>query len=827
MVRLILALVLCTSVLAQKRPPRREAQKEFAECLLTGSTNEECRSLLEGNRTRDEVRERLEKEKGVPLVLGELLKNCTMEMNTTGSNKTFQDCRKEVMDALKLLRGKDVTPEEFEAELRKVAAERVRELIEACLESASTDAAKEACFNSDEAKREAALLTGKDPSEFKVDDLREAVREGAARDIADAVEECRAKAANEDAKKECMKSDDFKKQIGNSRGKGSGDVKDSEVREFIEKGVLEDIWSLMENCEADKQAECLDTAKGLLADALGKSKEEISDSMLRKKLDEAMGKALGTKMRACMEAAEDDAAKDQCKDILVQDALGTRNGTQARGARTQALAKAGRSAALEVIQDCTGSREACMEILKEKAAESMGRSKDDLSNMELERLNLEGAKDAAKNAAKSCRAAKDADASATCQDVIEVFKQGRGKDMDETESRRVKGELAKDMDKEDMKLCFDEESSKEAFESCLEMLDSSDKVKDDLFSELSEGRKNAKKKRAKDEAAVEAVGEIFKACMEEATSDTEKAECRSAMKEKSEMAGLEEDVEDVLKKYQRNVVATAARVCSSAERAQCVKAAKDELVKMGLKKRAFGLVKKLADLKAAAETYAACQETSATENTTCIELAKSTLEELSGSTDIWSDEIESKVKELGEAYLEGREVFIRKLKELAFEAVTDLLNCSEAFLDRIMDRIQNISDGFNGRNSSGPRNISDKLCRVTWGFARMVCKIHSPDLDDDEMMNLSDTIAEEVSTAELSGSRRLEERRLATVTETYVDQEQEETATSSSTSMGGESGSSTSDESGESSTTQGSLPISNSFRAAFTVTTGFLSALFF
>lgn len=32
--------------------------------------------------------------------------------------------------------------------------------------------------------------------------MREAVREGAARDIADAVEECRAKAANEDAKKD-------------------------------------------------------------------------------------------------------------------------------------------------------------------------------------------------------------------------------------------------------------------------------------------------------------------------------------------------------------------------------------------------------------------------------------------------------------------------------------------------------------------------------------------------------------------------------------------------------------------------------------------------
>ena len=36
--------------------------------------------------------------------------------------------------------------------------------------------------------------------------------------------------------------------------------------------------------------------------------------------------------------------------------------------------------------------------------------------------------------------------------------------------------------------------------------------------------------------------------------------------------------QDVLKKYQRNVVATAARVCSSAERAQCVKAAKERVL---------------------------------------------------------------------------------------------------------------------------------------------------------------------------------------------------------------------------------------------------------
>ena len=47
---------------------------------------------------------------------------------------------------------------------------------------------------------------------------------------------------------------------------------------------------------------------------------------------------------------------------------------------------------------------------------------------ELERLNLEGAKDAAKKAARSCRAAKESESSASCEDVMEVFQRGRGKE---------------------------------------------------------------------------------------------------------------------------------------------------------------------------------------------------------------------------------------------------------------------------------------------------------------------------------------------------------------------------------------------------------------
>ena len=102
--------------------------------------------------------------------------------------------------------------------------------------------------------------------------------------------------------------------------------------------------------------------------------------------------------------------------------------------------------------------------------------------------------------------------------------------------------------------------------------------------------------------------------------------------------------------------------------------------------RAFGVVKKLAEIKAAAETYAACQEASSTENSTCIQLAQATFEEISGSTEIWDDELAAKVTDLGNAMLEGRDILIRKLKQIVVEMVSDATNCSEEMLTNIMDK---------------------------------------------------------------------------------------------------------------------------------------------
>ena len=67
-------------------------------------------------------------------------------------------------------------------------------------------------------------------------------------------------------------------------------MKDSEVREFLEEGALEDLWSLMESCPEEEKTQCVAAAKETLGTAMGKTATDISDQMLRKVLQRAMQK---------------------------------------------------------------------------------------------------------------------------------------------------------------------------------------------------------------------------------------------------------------------------------------------------------------------------------------------------------------------------------------------------------------------------------------------------------------------------------------------------------------------------------------------------------
>lgn len=81
---------------------------------------------------------------------------------------------------------------------------------------------------------------------------------------------CRGQATTASGREDCLAPESFRETVGNARGKGSQEVKDSEVREFLEEGALDEVWSLLESCPEGSDAACATTAKGMLADALGK-----------------------------------------------------------------------------------------------------------------------------------------------------------------------------------------------------------------------------------------------------------------------------------------------------------------------------------------------------------------------------------------------------------------------------------------------------------------------------------------------------------------------------------------------------------------------------
>ena len=211
------------------------------------------------------------------------------------------------------------------------------------------------------------------------EELRSLFRRGAAEEVSEELRLCMTGADTDEKKKECFGSDDIREAVGNSMGRDKGDVKDSDVREFLDEGVKEEIWTLLESCPEDSKERCMTAAKEMLAAVSGEEASGIPDDKVRKLLDDEMASALGERMGACMAEAADDGARESCRTSLATGVLGvTRGEAPSRTDMEEALTEAGRNKAKEVSQSCQGSREECMEKLREEAAKSMGLSKEDL-----------------------------------------------------------------------------------------------------------------------------------------------------------------------------------------------------------------------------------------------------------------------------------------------------------------------------------------------------------------------------------------------------------------------------------------------------------------
>ena len=547
---------LAVACVAQPKPPKKlleEAQEVLVACRLADKAPEECRQQF-GNFTAmpppDKVTERFEMEKGAPRAILGTLENCTEDIGKADVNVTFEDCKMQVKAMLEKLKNETVPLEELDRQIRKIAGKKAMHIVSTCSKAASTDAAKEACLSSTEALEALAKLSGRAVGSVPEEELRRLFRSGAAEEISEELRLCMG-SANTDAKeKECFDSDDIRATVGESMGKGADHVKDSDIREFLEEGVKEEIWTMLEACPEDSRERCMDAAKDMLAAVSGQESSSIAGDMVSKLLKDEMASELGERMRACMDTAEDETAMERCRTTLSADVLGvaSQGESPSRTDVGQALMEAGRDKAKEVSKDCQGTREECMEKLRDEAAKSMGRLKEDLSDMEVERLNLDGARDAAKEAARGCAVARKESASATCTDPTEVFASARRVPIeDDVDRKRIRQELVKETEKDAMRTCMDE-SDKQGFDRCMGEIKDADEVAGELFQGLSNERKQNKEKLARDEAAIEVVGERFQICMESSTTPEEKNACKEEMRDGAGMAGLQEDVEDVVKR---------------------------------------------------------------------------------------------------------------------------------------------------------------------------------------------------------------------------------------------------------------------------------------
>merc|ERR1740129_2019633 len=285
----------------------------------------------------------------------------------------------------------------------------------------------------------------------------------------------------------------------------------------------------------------------------------------------------------CRENAATDEEKKACANgggMKLKDALANARGKDSTDIMDsevrELLQKSARKDAYALLKLCSASKQECLEQGKRLKALAEGRDESDVTD---EMIELD-----AKEAAKACRDAKRADASASCQDPALRFLKVRrieatgNQKKDSTKKKAILQDVAKELNKDAMTICLERPSRDEVTACMSELSAETDDVAVELFGDVGEKVKANKMKRAKQEAAVEAVGERFHLCMKAAGESTsEKDLCKEELEKKTSLAGLTESAEKVTMRHRRNSVANAAQACSATEREICLRQVKQDL----------------------------------------------------------------------------------------------------------------------------------------------------------------------------------------------------------------------------------------------------------
>lgn len=361
-------------------------------------------------------------------------------------------------------------------------------------------------------------------------------------------------------------------------------------------------------------------------------------------------------------------------------------------------------------------------------------------------------------------------------------------DKDAAEEKRIDFDILKDMAKDNLRLCM-KRGNKTGTIACLRKLANMTKGVEDngVIKNISSRLKLARRVRFTREASLDLVGsehwQCLKAAMQEKVNKSEHVKkCATKLVEKSDMAGLMNNLPNLEKytnftrklpgriktRYAAKMVKDAARACNKTARFACLRTAKDKLKEVGMNVLKFRGLKKLADVRGAAETWVSCMEASDTEadiqkdpEDVCEKLAKEALEDLSGSDDIWQDYRE-RVLKLGKTLLNGTETLIEKFPALDFDAASDAEQCSSSTLSQIQGELLTWAKQLNPKLSKLTPAKCVPRCRQIFGKANYQVKLPTEGLNETEIEVLAEGLAENMKGSDYksgtqNGGRRLQE----------------------------------------------------------------------
>jgi len=610
-------------------------------------------------------------------------------------------------------------------------------------------------------------------------------------------------AADAAAKRACFKGGDLKDQIAGNMGKDVANVKDSDVRKMIQKGAQDEMLKALKVCTersaAGDMSGCKEQMKTIAARAKGKNAAEITDNDLKFDAKEAAKKKLGEQMQACMETAGTDRAKIATCRTSAEEAIKQSSFDGRAPSKTdmrQMYNKAAKSKASESVSNCEKSRHECMQIAMERIKMAKGLAPTDvLSKKDAEVMLKQGATSDVKDSMMACVRAKKEDASATCDDPYDKFKESvkKGKPQSANKQKVEKSKLMvsaiKAQAKAHREVCF-ELPNKTAADACLQNFKAE---ADDMANEYLKGEgtkdtaqvKNARKKLSEAKATNEFLGERFTACMKAAADASERSACKDDLNQKKQLAGLvSEDSDAVMKKFHARAMAEAASACNATERKSCREAAKADMIAAGMKAREYGMVKKHGEIMGAAEVYANClqMDLAAPE---CETQAKEEYESAGGAAAdagtgqrAWSA-IRNKIVALGNGIATGDDIEMRKKPYIVIDAQTNGGSCDDRLSDKLAQKANAASTAKTFSSATGTG------CSIVDGTAEYSAKLGFSGWTNSEIEAAADAVG--AVSGDLSSGRRLLEaidehaRRLAVVSTAYSARDEDACASSDTT----------------------------------------------